>query len=156
MPPGHSIWAWSDTIFRPRRASLHARRPARRLIETYDAALARIAAEPRSWRTHPRPYPDLARYGFRWIKLHRYWFAWHPGPPPVITNIFDETADIPRRASDDGMPVDVACRRDVSSAMAGQSANALQAAEKVTARRTLLASKTLVGGLPPPTLGISR
>jgi plasmid stabilization system protein ParE len=90
----------------PRRSA----RPeaARRLIETYDAALARIAAEPRSWRTHPRPYPDLARYGFRWIKLHRYWFAWHPGPPPVITNIFDETADIPRRASDDGMPVDVA------------------------------------------------
>ncbi len=61
--------------------------PARRLIETYDAALARIAADPRFWLTHPRPYPELARYGFRWIKLHRYWFAWHPGPPPVITNI---------------------------------------------------------------------
>lgn len=81
---------------------------ARRLIETYDTALARIAADPRSWLTHPRPYPDLARYGFRWIKLHRYWFAWHPGPPPVITNIFDEAGDMPRWMSDDGVPVDVA------------------------------------------------
>ena len=48
------------------------------MIESYDAALARIAADPRFWLTHPRPYPELARYGFRWIKLHRYWFAWHP------------------------------------------------------------------------------
>jgi len=50
----------------------------------------------------------LARYGFRWIKLHRYWFAWHPGPPPVITNIFDEAGDIPRWISDDSGPADVA------------------------------------------------
>jgi hypothetical protein len=49
---------------------------ARRLIETYDAALKRIAADPRSRMTHPRPYPSLARYGFRWIKVHRYWFAY--------------------------------------------------------------------------------
>ena len=81
---------------------------ARRLIETYDAALARIAADPRFWLTHPRPYPELARYGFRWIKLHRYWFAWHPGPPPVITNIFDEAGDMPRWVADGGGPLDVA------------------------------------------------
>jgi plasmid stabilization system protein ParE len=81
---------------------------ARRLIETYDAALARIAADPRSWLTHPRPYPELARYGFRWIKLHRSWFAWLSGPPPVITNILDEAGDIPRWVSDDSAPVDVA------------------------------------------------
>jgi len=61
---------------------------ARRLIETYDAA--------------------LARDGFRWVKLHRYWFAWLPGPPPVITNIFDEAGEIPRWISDDDVPVDVA------------------------------------------------
>ena len=81
---------------------------ARRLIETYDAALARIAADPHLWLTHPGPYPELARYGFRWIKLHRYWFAWLPGPPPVITNIFDEAGDIPRWISDEGAPVGVA------------------------------------------------
>ena len=81
---------------------------ARRLIATYDAALAQIAADTRSWLTHPKPYPELARYGFRWIKLHRYWFAWQPGPPPVITNIFDEAGNIPRWISDDAGPVDVA------------------------------------------------
>jgi hypothetical protein len=81
---------------------------ARRLIETYDAALARVEAGPRLWLTHPGPYPELARYGFRWIKLHRYWFAWLPGPPPVITNILDEAGDIPRWVSDDGGPADVA------------------------------------------------
>jgi hypothetical protein len=69
---------------------------------------ARIAADPPSWLTHPRPYPDLARYGFRWIKLHRHWFAWTPGPPPVITNIFDEVGDIPRWVSDGGGPVGMA------------------------------------------------
>jgi hypothetical protein len=70
--------------------------------------LARIAVEPGSWLTHPRPYPELARYGFRWAKLHRNWFAWYPGPPPVITNIFDQAGDIPRWITDDCGPVDVA------------------------------------------------
>jgi plasmid stabilization system protein ParE len=81
---------------------------ARRLMETYDAALARIATGPRAWLTHPRPYPALMRYGFRWIKLHRYWFAWHPGPPVVITNIFDEAGDMPRWISDAVGPVNMA------------------------------------------------
>lgn len=92
-----------DTPHRPARPEA-----ARRLIETYDAALVRIAAGSRSRLTHPRPYPELARYGFRWIKLHRYWFAWLPGPPPVITNIFDEAGDIPRWISDDDEPAGVA------------------------------------------------
>ena len=93
------------------QAALHRpARPdaARRLIETYDAALARIAADPRLWLTNPGPYPELARYGFRWIKLHRYWFAWLSGPPPVITNILDEAGDIPRWISDEDGPVGVA------------------------------------------------
>jgi hypothetical protein len=55
------------------------------------------------------PYPKLASYGFRWIKLQRCWFAWQPGPPSVITNIFDEAGDMPHWISDDGGgPVDVA------------------------------------------------
>jgi plasmid stabilization system protein ParE len=81
---------------------------ARRLIETYDVAVQQIAAGPRSWMTHPRPYPGLARYGFRWIKAHRYWFAYQAGPSPVITNIFDEAGDIPRQISADRLPVEVA------------------------------------------------
>jgi hypothetical protein len=80
---------------------------ARRLIETYDAARARIAAGTNSWLAHPRPYPELGRYGFRWMKLHRYRFAWQPGPPPVITNIFDEAGDIPRWISDASGPVEL-------------------------------------------------
>jgi len=45
---------------------------ARRLIETYDVAVEQIAADPRSCLNQPRPYPDLPRYGFRWITVHRY------------------------------------------------------------------------------------
>ncbi len=44
---------------------------ARKLIETYDAAVQQIASGPRSWLTHPRPAPDIARQGFRWIKVIR-------------------------------------------------------------------------------------
>gem|GEM_PF-1636442 len=77
---------------------------ARKLIETYDAAVEQIASGPRSWLTHPRPYPEIARYGFRWIKIHRYWFAYQPAQSPVITNIFDEAGDIPRQVSVDNQP----------------------------------------------------
>jgi hypothetical protein len=77
---------------------------ARRLIETYDEAVRQIEAVPRNWLTHPRPYPQLAEYGFRWIKIHRYWFGYAPYPTPVITNVFDEAADMPRRISADGVP----------------------------------------------------
>jgi hypothetical protein len=41
------------------------------------------------------------------FKLHRYWFAWHHGPPPVITDIVDEAGHMSRWISDDGEPVDV-------------------------------------------------
>jgi hypothetical protein len=82
------------------------RKPARplaagRLIEAYEAAVEAIAAEPASWLGHPRPYPDLARYGFRWIKVHRYWFGYLPVANPIITNILDEVADIPTHVSAD-------------------------------------------------------
>ncbi len=81
---------------------------ARKLVETYDAAVEQIASGPRAWLTHPRPYPDLVRYGFRWIKLHRYWFAYQPESSPIITNIFDEVADIPTHVSLDIQPSDLA------------------------------------------------
>ncbi len=81
---------------------------ARRLIETYDVAVKQIAAGPRSWLTHPRPYPDLARYGFRWIKVHRYWFGYLPAAIPVITNIFDEASDIPAQVAADILPSEIA------------------------------------------------
>jgi hypothetical protein len=77
---------------------------ARKLVDSYDEAVRRIEASPRGL-THPRPYPSLAGYGFRWIKVHRYWFGYSPASPPVITNIFDETSDIPSRMSVDDSPV---------------------------------------------------
>ena len=77
---------------------------ARRRIEAYDDALRQIEAGPRRWLTHPRPYPALADYGFRWIKVHRYWFGYAPGEPAVITNIFDEAGDIPGQISADEVP----------------------------------------------------
>jgi hypothetical protein len=77
---------------------------ARKLIETYDEAVREIGATPRVWLTHPRPYPTLSVYGFRWIKIHRYWFGYSPTTPPVITNIFDEASDIPEHVSADDLP----------------------------------------------------
>jgi hypothetical protein len=81
---------------------------ARKRIETYDVAVQQMVSGPRSWLTHPRPYPDIARYDFRWIKIHCYWFAYQPAPSPIITNVFDETGDIPRQVSTDTKPSDLA------------------------------------------------
>ena len=77
---------------------------ARRLIEAYDDAVRQIEAGPDRWLTHPRPYQALADYGFRWIKVHRYWFAYAVSQPAVITNIFDEAGDMPGQVSADAMP----------------------------------------------------
>jgi plasmid stabilization system protein ParE len=90
----------------PRRAA----RPqaARRLLEAYEQAVATIAEGPTIWFGHPRPYPRLAAYGFRWIKIHRYWFAYLPGQDPVITNVLDEVSDIPVHVSANRSPIDTA------------------------------------------------
>jgi hypothetical protein len=77
---------------------------ARKLIEAYDNAVRQIETGPQSWLTHPRPYPALAEYGFRWIKVHRYWFGYAAGKPAVITNIFDEAGDMPGQIAADKMP----------------------------------------------------
>ena len=86
--------------------SRHGPRPAaaRRLIEAYADAVQQISVGPKSWFTHPRPYPALAQYGFRWIKVHRYWFAYVPDTDPIVTNILDETSDMPAHASADRTP----------------------------------------------------
>ena len=81
---------------------------ARRLIDAYGMAVAAIADGPKAWFSHPRPYPDLGSYGFRWIKIHRYWFAYLPGSDPIVTNIFDEVADIPASVSADRAPIGTA------------------------------------------------
>ena len=45
----------------------------------------------------PRPYPDLARPGERWLKSGRYWFAYTVTSPPIILAVFYDAADIPSR-----------------------------------------------------------
>ena len=81
---------------------------ARRLIETYDEAVGILAQRPKTSFSHPRPYPQLASFGFRWIKVHRYWFGYLPGPDPIITNILDEASDIPAHIADDRDPIETA------------------------------------------------
>jgi hypothetical protein len=40
----------------------------------------------------------MARWGFRWIKVHRYWIAWSMARGyPVVTNVFFDTSAMWRR-----------------------------------------------------------
>lgn len=75
-----------------------------RLVAAFRDALARIEADLTSGKPFPATCHDAARWGYRWMKVHRYWFAYssHRGQP-VITNVLFETADIPGRiaAEDD-------------------------------------------------------
>jgi hypothetical protein len=91
------------TVRRPPRPAA-----ALKLIEAYEAAVKRIEAGPQTWLTHPRPYPEIARFGFRWIKVHRYWFGYVAAADPIITNILDEAGDITARVSADRTPADLA------------------------------------------------
>jgi hypothetical protein len=76
---------------------------ADKLMAAIERAVTRIEAEPHGGLPAPRPYPNLARLGFRWTKEHRYWFGWSmAGGYPVLTNVFHDTASIESRvASDD-------------------------------------------------------
>lgn len=77
-----------------------------RLVDALHAALARIKADPTGGKPFPAGVRDAARWDYRWIKVHRYWFGHssHRGVP-VVTNILYEAADIPGRiaAEDDGL-----------------------------------------------------
>lgn len=64
-------------------------------------ALDRIEADPAAGRPHPRPYPGVARWGYRWIKVHRYWFGYAVAPDgPVLTNVIHDAADLPGRVEE--------------------------------------------------------
>lgn len=69
-----------------------------RMTEAIALAAARIEEQAGPFRPAPRPYPDLADLGFRWLKAGRYWVAFAPSLSGyAITGVFFETADIPRR-----------------------------------------------------------
>jgi plasmid stabilization system protein ParE len=58
---------------------------------------ARIARDPGGGLHAPRPYPELAHEGERWIKQGQYWIAYSLTTPPVILAVFHDQADLPRR-----------------------------------------------------------
>lgn len=74
----------------------------RNLITAIREARAKIAADPNGGLPHPRPYPGMAKWGFRWIMVHRYWFGWSMSRGyPVVTNVFDATSRMWRRVKPD-------------------------------------------------------
>lgn len=56
-----------------------------------------IERDPTAGLPAPRPYPQLARSGWAWIKARRYWVAYSTIPASVITAVFYESANIPGR-----------------------------------------------------------
>jgi plasmid stabilization system protein ParE len=59
-------------------------------------AVSIIQQNPTSGRTHPNPYPEVAAYGYLWIKIHIYWISWKVSDGmPIITNVLWDQADIP-------------------------------------------------------------
>jgi len=81
---------------------------ARNLLRAVGEALDRIEADPTTGRPHPRPYPGMARWGYRWIKVHRYWFGYAvTADYPVLTNVIYDAADLPGRVAeaDEEIPV---------------------------------------------------
>ena len=71
---------------------------AENLLAALERASVRIEEASSAGLPAPRPYPVLARLGFRWIREGSYWIAYSPTRPPVIVGVFHATADIPNRA----------------------------------------------------------
>jgi hypothetical protein len=65
-------------------------------------AAQQIELSPMGGLPYPRPYPKIARWGFRWIKVHRYWIGWSMTKGyPCVTNVHYETSRIVRRVVGD-------------------------------------------------------
>jgi plasmid stabilization system protein ParE len=76
----------------------------RNLRSAIVAAADRIVAQRGTFFWAPRPYPDLARPGWRWLKEGPYWIAYAPDRSgPVIRAVFYAAADIPNRLQDGGL-----------------------------------------------------
>jgi plasmid stabilization system protein ParE len=61
-------------------------------------AIERIEAQRGLFFPAPRPYPNLRRQGWIWLKQGPYWIAYASDREgAVIRAIFHETADIPSR-----------------------------------------------------------
>jgi plasmid stabilization system protein ParE len=61
-------------------------------------ASERILAQRGPFFPAPRPYPSIARPGWRWLKTGAYWIAFgETGSAYVLHAIFHESANIPGR-----------------------------------------------------------
>lgn len=82
---------------------------ARNLLRAVSEALDQIETAPAAGRPHPEPYPGVARWGYRWIRVRRYWFGYAVAPDgPVLTNVIYDAADLPGRMEamyDDEVPI---------------------------------------------------
>ena len=68
-------------------------------------ALALIEADPNRGSSHPRPYPMVASWGYRWVKMHRYWFGYSTADDDlVVTNVLYDAVDLPGRVAEMGSP----------------------------------------------------
>ncbi len=67
-------------------------------------ALALIEADPGRGSLHPRLYPAIAPWGYRWVKVHRYWFGYSTAAENdlVVTNVLYDTVDLPGRVAEIG------------------------------------------------------
>jgi plasmid stabilization system protein ParE len=70
---------------------------ARALRNALTAAWEKITTSPTAALPAPRPYPELARSEWAWLKSGRYWIAYRTQPTTAIVAVFFETANIPRR-----------------------------------------------------------
>ncbi len=69
-----------------------------RMVEAVAMAVARIEEQAGPFWPAPRPYPDLAEFGWQWLREGRYWIAFaQMVDGHAITGIFFETANIPSR-----------------------------------------------------------
>jgi plasmid stabilization system protein ParE len=101
MPP---IIAYTPTA-RAHIAALHRHydeldRPeaVRNLLNAVQNAEALIARSPAMGLAAPRPYPELTRPNWRWLKSGRYWFGYiHAGAVTTVAAVFHDSADIPSR-----------------------------------------------------------
>ncbi|MEJ0045674.1 MAG: hypothetical protein WDN04_05800 [Rhodospirillales bacterium] len=70
----------------------------RNLRNTIAKAAERIEAQRGPFFPAPRPYPNLTRTGWLWLKEGPYWIAYGTDTAgPIIHALFHEAADIPNR-----------------------------------------------------------
>jgi plasmid stabilization system protein ParE len=75
---------------------------AEKLVDVGDQARLTIGERPSQGRNFPSVYANLVWPNVKWVKVHRYWFAYTTDGDPVIFSILWDSADIPGRANPPG------------------------------------------------------